>query len=130
MDSEGKPAIKFQESEAACCEQELIEAMNALGVTVTTYNYVAVDAAAVASECQTIAEIIANSIATEDWDIDDDNKHEPHDSKELAVELFDLGFREADEALDYLRRHVTYQSNTESSVAFQIIEKCLLFTSK
>lgn len=57
------------------------------------------------SEDQTIAEIAANSIANEDWDIHDE--HKPHDSDELAGEWADLNFGEVVVAPDYLRRYTT-----------------------
>ncbi|KAH8027387.1 hypothetical protein HPB51_005153 [Rhipicephalus microplus] len=97
------PAIDAQQSKAASREQELNEAMNALGATGTTYDdYVTVGAAVMMSECQTITENVVNSIATEDGDIDNGNKHGSHDSGELAVESVDLNFGEAVVTLDHL----------------------------
>ncbi|KAH8029090.1 hypothetical protein HPB51_022654 [Rhipicephalus microplus] len=110
----------------------LNEAMNVLGATSTTHvDYVAVDAAVMMSECQTIAEIIANTITTEDnGDINDDEEHNPHDSEELAVESANLYIGEAVTALDYLRRYLAHQSDAGSNAAFQIIEKCEVLTSE
>ncbi|KAH8032416.1 hypothetical protein HPB51_024608 [Rhipicephalus microplus] len=124
MDSEGEPAIEAQQSEAASSEQELNEAMNALGTTGTT------TAAVVTPECQTIAEIIANSIATEDGDADNGDKHEQHDSEELSVKSADLNFGETVAVLDYICWYVAHQSDAESNAAFQIIEKCVVLTSE
>ncbi|KAL1418186.1 hypothetical protein MTO96_026197 [Rhipicephalus appendiculatus] len=84
MDGEEETAIEDEEPEAASSEEELNEAMNALGATGTTYDdYVAVDAAVVTSECQSIAQIVANSIASEAGDCDDDDEHKPQDSVQL-----------------------------------------------
>ncbi|KAH6945256.1 hypothetical protein HPB50_007684 [Hyalomma asiaticum] len=100
-DGEVETAIEAEEPEAAFCEQELTEAMNALGATGVTYDdYVAVDAALVTSECQSIAEIVVNAVASEVGDRDDDDEHEPQDSVELA----DPSFGDAVAALDLLRR--------------------------
>ncbi|KAL1453534.1 hypothetical protein MTO96_043753 [Rhipicephalus appendiculatus] len=101
MDGEEETAIEDEEPEAASSEEELNEAMNALGATCTTYDdYVAVDAAVMTSECQSIAQIVANSIASEAGDCDNDDKHEPQDS----VQLPDPSFGEVVAALDLLRR--------------------------
>ncbi|KAL1467599.1 hypothetical protein MTO96_042048, partial [Rhipicephalus appendiculatus] len=100
MDGEEETAIEDEEPKAASSEEELNEAMNALGATGTTYdNYVAVDAAVVTSECQSIAQIVANSIASEAGDWDDDDEHKPQDS----VQLPDPSFGEAVAALDFFR---------------------------
>ncbi|KAH6923362.1 hypothetical protein HPB50_000489 [Hyalomma asiaticum] len=100
VDGEVETAIEAEEPEAAFCEQELTEAMNALGATGVTYDdYVAVDAALVTSECQSTAEIVANAVASEVGDRDDDDEHEPQDSAELA----DPSFGDAVAALDLLR---------------------------
>ncbi|KAL1437462.1 hypothetical protein MTO96_048850 [Rhipicephalus appendiculatus] len=91
------------EPEAASCEQELTEAMNALGATGVTYDdVVSVDAALVTSECQSITEIVADSVATEAGDSGDDE--EPQESGELA----DPSFPEAVAALDLLRRWASH----------------------
>lgn len=82
------------------------------------------------SECQTIAQIVANSIASEDGDIGDNDEHESHNSKKLAVELANLSFGEAVAALNYCRRHVAHQSDGESNAAFQIIEKHMVLTGE
>lgn len=87
------------------------------------------DAAIVTLECQTIAEIVAKSITTEDSDIDDNEEHESHNSEEFAVESADLNFGEAFAVLDYLCRYVSHtkamlKTLEINNLAFQIIEKC------
>ncbi|KAH7961811.1 hypothetical protein HPB52_012244 [Rhipicephalus sanguineus] len=120
MDGYVETAIKAEELEAASCEQEPTEAMNALGATGVTYDdLVTVDAAVVTSECQSIAEIVVNSVASEAVDCVDDDEHEPRDSGELAVELADPRFGETVAALDLVHRHVAQQSNADSNAAFQ-----------
>ncbi|KAK8785448.1 hypothetical protein V5799_008190 [Amblyomma americanum] len=127
MDGGEETATEAEETEAASHDQELSEALNALGATGVTYDdYVAVDAAVVTSECQSIAEIVADSVASEASDCDDDEEHEPHDSGELA----DPSFGEAVAALDLLRRYVAPQSDAESNAAFQAIEKRVVFCSE
>ncbi|KAL1466151.1 hypothetical protein MTO96_042915 [Rhipicephalus appendiculatus] len=113
------------EPEAASCEQELTEAMNALGATGVTYdNVVSVDAALVTSECQSITEIVADSVASEAGDSGDNE--EPQESGELA----DPSFAEAVAALDLLRRYVAPQSDAESNGAFHVIEKRVVLSSE
>lgn len=76
--------MEAEELEAASCDRELTEAMNALGATGVSYDeYVAVDSAVVTSECQTIAEIVVNSALNEAPDSDDDDEHD-QDAEELA----------------------------------------------
>ncbi|KAH6934404.1 hypothetical protein HPB50_024164 [Hyalomma asiaticum] len=61
---------------------------------------------------QSIAEIVANSVAGEANDCNDDDEHEPQDSVELAVELADPSFADTVTALDLLHRWMhqnTYQ---------------------
>uniref|UniRef100_A0A1E1X318 Putative tigger transposable element n=1 Tax=Amblyomma aureolatum TaxID=187763 RepID=A0A1E1X318_9ACAR len=125
-DGEGEfPGTDAGESEAASCDQELTEAMDALGATGLTYDdYVAVDAAVVTSECQSIGDIVASSVASEAADCDDEL--EPHDSEDLS----DPSFGEAVAALDLLRRYVAPQSDADSNAAFQAIEKRLVFSSE
>lgn len=55
MESEGEPAIYTEQSEQAFCERKLIETTGAM-----YDNYIAVDAAVVTPECETIAEIVVN----------------------------------------------------------------------
>ncbi|KAH8019896.1 hypothetical protein HPB51_023179 [Rhipicephalus microplus] len=86
-------------------------------------DYVSGDAAVVTSECQIIAEVVANSIATEDSDIDN-HDHQPCHSEEFAVESADLN------SVDYLRRYIAHQSDSESNAPFQIIEKRVVLTSE
>ncbi|KAL1415595.1 hypothetical protein MTO96_006717 [Rhipicephalus appendiculatus] len=126
MDGEEETAIEDEEPEAASPEEELNEAMNALGATGTTYDYVAVDAAVVTSECQSIAQIVANSIASEAGNCDDDDEHEPRDS----VQLPNPSFGEAVAALDLLRRYVAHESDADSNAAFQVIEKHVVLFSE
>lgn len=129
-DGEGETAMEAEELEAAPCDPELTEAMNALGATGVAYEeYVAVDAAVVTSECQSIAEIVENSVANEAADCDEDDERE-EDSEELAGDLAATNFGEAVAALDLLRRYVAPQSDAESNAAFQIIEKRLVLTSE
>ncbi|KAH7975901.1 hypothetical protein HPB52_006639 [Rhipicephalus sanguineus] len=131
VDGEVESSIEAEEPEAASCERELIDAMNALGATGVTYdNLVAVDAAVVTSECQSIAEIVANSVASEDGDCDDDDEHEPQDPGELAAELADPSFGEAVTALDLLRRYVARESDADSNAAFQVIERRVVLASE
>lgn len=73
--------------EAASCKQELTEAMNALGASGVTYDDVtSMDAALVTSECQSITETVADSVASEAGDSGDDD--EPQESGELAGPSF------------------------------------------
>ncbi|KAL1476790.1 hypothetical protein MTO96_018208 [Rhipicephalus appendiculatus] len=105
--------------------------MNALGATGVTYDdYVTMDAALVTSECQSAAEIIANSVASEANDCDDDEEHKPQNSGELAVELANPSFGEAVAALNLLGRYVPHQSDTDSNAAFRVIEKCVVLSSE
>ncbi|KAH6943681.1 hypothetical protein HPB50_025603 [Hyalomma asiaticum] len=87
--------------------------MNSLRATRATHD-VAVDAALVTSECQSIAEIAANSVTSEADDRDDANKHESHDSGEL-VQLADPSFEDAVVTLDLLCRYVAPQSDSNAA---------------
>nr|XP_054922997.1 tigger transposable element-derived protein 6-like [Dermacentor andersoni] len=89
MDGGEETATEAEETEAASPDQELSEALNALGATGVTYDdYVAVDAAVATSECRSVAEIVADSVASEVSDCGDDEEHEPYDSRELADPSF------------------------------------------
>lgn len=61
-------------------------------------------------------------------DCDDDDEHR-QDSEELAGELPDTSFGEAVTALD-LDRYVAPESNAESNVAFQVIDKRMVLTGE
>ncbi|KAH6930911.1 hypothetical protein HPB50_020818 [Hyalomma asiaticum] len=58
----------------------------------------------VSRKCQSIAEIIANSVASEAGDCNNDDEHEPQHFGEMVVELPDPSFGDAVAALDLLRR--------------------------
>ncbi|KAH7984511.1 hypothetical protein HPB52_022149 [Rhipicephalus sanguineus] len=115
VDGEVESSIEAEEPEAA---------------SLTYDDLIAVDAAVVTSECQSIAEIVANSVASEDGDCDDDDEHEPQDPGKLAAELADPSFGEAVTALDLLRRYVTRESDADSNAAFQVIERRVVLASE
>nr|XP_054931849.1 tigger transposable element-derived protein 4-like isoform X1 [Dermacentor andersoni] len=124
VDGEMEAATEAEELQTASCEEELAEVMNALGAMGVAYDdYVAVDAAVVMSECQSIAEIVENSVASEAADCDDDEEHEPHD----AGELRNPSFAEAVAALDLPCRYVSPHSD---AAAFEAIEKRVVISSE
>ncbi|KAH6934916.1 hypothetical protein HPB50_001837 [Hyalomma asiaticum] len=91
--------MEAEELEAASWDPELTEAMNALGATGATYNYINIDAAIMTSECHSIAKIVANKVANADCD--DDNEHK-RNSQELAKTFIGSSFGEVIAAMDFL----------------------------
>lgn len=116
--------VQAEESVVATCDGELSEAMNALGAIGASYyhDYVTQDAAVMTSECQSIDEIIANSVVSDDThnNDDDNNEYEPQDSGEILDTSF---FGEAVAALDLLCRYVAPQHDAKSNMAFQTMEQ-------
>ncbi|KAH6923982.1 hypothetical protein HPB50_010118 [Hyalomma asiaticum] len=127
IDGKVETAMEAEESKGDSCDQELAATMNVPGATGVTYDhYIAMDAAIILSDCQSITEIIVNVAVSEAVDCDDDNEHEPQDSGELA----DPSFGDAAVVLDHFCRYITLQKRCRQQSAFQAIEKYVALSSE